>query len=141
MKIITDQNFLKIPCEKANLEEVSNIILQLEKYLKDSEVEGIGLAANQIGIKKRVAIIRMDKISINLVNADIISSYDKILVDGEGCLSFPGRTERTFRFNEIQVKNEMYPYSFIAVGLLSVAIQHELDHLNGILFTERALPK
>lgn len=141
MKIITDQNFLKIPCEKVNFEEVSNIILQLEKSLKDSEVEGIGLAANQIGIKKRVAIIRMDKISINLVNADITSSYDKILVDGEGCLSFPGRTEKTFRFNEIHVKNEVYPYNFIAVGLLSVAIQHELDHLNGILFTERALPK
>ena len=141
MKIITDQNFLKIPCEKANLEEVSNIILQLEKSLKDSETEGIGLAANQIGIKKRIAIIRFNKIEIDLVNADIVSSYDKILVDGEGCLSFPGRTEKTFRFNEIHVKNEVYPYNFIAVGLLSVAIQHELDHLNGILFIERALPK
>ena len=74
MKIITDQNFLKIPCEKISLEEVSNIILQLEKFLKDSEVEGIGLAANQIGIKKQVAIIRMDKISINLVNADITAA-------------------------------------------------------------------
>ena len=141
MKIITDQNFLKIPCEKVNLEEVPNIIHLLEKSLKNSEIEGIGLAANQIGIKKRVAIIRMDKIKIDLVNADIVSSYDKILVDGEGCLSVPGRTERTFRFNEIQVKNEVYPYNFIAVGLLSVAIQHELDHLNGILFIERALPK
>lgn len=141
MKIITDQNFLKIPCKKVNLEEVPNIILQLEKSLKDSEVEGIGLAANQIGIKKRVAVIRMDKIKINLANADIVSSHDKILVDGEGCLSVPGRTERTFRFNEIQVKNGVYPYNFIAVGLLSVAIQHELDHLNGILFIERALPK
>ena len=65
MKIITDQNFLKIPCEKVNLEEVPNIILQLEKSLKDSETEGIGLAANQIGIKKRVAIIRFNKIESN----------------------------------------------------------------------------
>ena len=141
MKIVTDQNFLKIPCEKANLEEVSNIIFQLEKSLKESETEGIGLAANQIGIKKRVAIIRIDKIKIDLVNADIVKSYDKILIDGEGCLSFPGRTEKTFRYNEIQVKNDVYPYKFVAVGLLAVAIQHELDHLNGILFIERALPK
>jgi len=143
-KIVTDEIFLKIPCQRAILPEDLSLINILEKELKICEkngTPGIGLAANQIGIQKHVAIIRIKEIEINLVNPVIEKGYDKILFDGEGCLSFPGRSERTFRYNEIHVKNDTEPYHFVAVGLLAVAIQHEIDHLNGILFFEQAIPK
>ena len=57
----------------------------------------------------------------------------------EGCLSFPGRVENTTRFQEIYVTNNLvYPHNFIATGLTSVVCQHEIDHLTGTLFMDRA---
>ena len=137
MIIKNNEEVLRKKCSKVNLEEVPILISILEKELHQSGLEGkpgIGLAAAQIGISKHVAIIRLPEYSINLVNASIIESYDLGVFNGEGCLSFPDRLENTLRFNQIKIKNEVEPYEFMAVGLLSVAIQHELDHLNGVLF-------
>lgn len=148
--IITDEKLLRVKCEDVLPEEVGELREALEKELKLSEAmgrPGIGLAAPQIGIHKNMAIVRVPNpsgnfFSVNLVNCKIASGFDKSLFDGEGCLSFPGRTERTMRFGEIHVvDNLVEPYSFIATGLLSVCIQHELDHTRGILLPDVALPK
>jgi len=129
-------------CEEASPEEVNSIIESLEKELKlsgERGFEGIGLAAPQIGIYKKVAIIRLKGISVNLVNPVIEDKFDPTTIEGEGCLSFPGLKAKTRRFNEIHVKNDVYPENFIATEMLAVVIQHEKDHLDGILLPDVSL--
>jgi len=142
--IITDYNKLIKKSEKVDLNEASEIINLLEKELHQSALHGapgIGLAAPQIGIFKRVSIIRVPStgyknLSVNLVNPQIVEKYDKAIFQNEGCLSFPGMNKRTWRYQEILVKNEIEPYSFIATGLFAVCIQHEIDHLDGIVLSD-----
>lgn len=141
--IITDEKKLRIKCEDVLLSESESLIASLEKELFNSKTKGIGLACPQIQISKKAAIVRIDsRLSVNLINCRIEKSYDEFIFKEEGCLSFPGRKEDTKRFNEIYVvDNLVYPHSFTATGLFSVAIQHELDHLNGILLPDRKLFK
>ena len=77
---------------------------------------------------------------MNLANAKITKTYDLQKFDNEGCLSFKDRYESTMRYNEIVVEDNLfYPHKFVATGLTAVAIQHELDHLNGVLLPDRAI--
>lgn len=144
--IITSEKELRVKCSDVLPEEADALIKKLEKELEASAIRGapgIGLAAPQIGIPKKAAIIRIsDKYSVNLINAKIKSGYSKALFDNEGCLSFPGRYESTMRYQEIHVVDNMCkPHSFIAKGLLAVVIQHELGHLSGELLPDVALKK
>lgn len=139
--IITDEKLLRVNCSDVLLDEIGPLREQLEKELNSSSAPGIGLAAPQIGIAKNMAIVRTDYGNIDLVNCIIKSAYDKYLFDGEGCLSFPGRFEKTFRYNEIYVvENAVEPHSFICTGLVAVVAQHELDHLVGKLLPDFAIP-
>lgn len=146
--IVTDETILRQPCVDANPDEIGEIIEKLEGELKHSaEVgkPGIGLAAPQIGIHKNIAIVRVGgnadyKLNVNLVNCKIAKAYDRAMFESEGCLSYPGRIERTWRYQEIYVvDNLVEPYSFVGTGLFAVAIQHELDHTNGILLPDFAI--
>lgn len=144
--IITDEKLLRKPCTDATPEEVGSIIDQLERELKHSaEIgqKGIGLSAPQIGIYKNVCIVRIDKVhSVNLVNCKITTGYDKAIFENEGCLSFPDRYEKTMRYQEIFIESNLVePYSFICTGLMAVVSQHELNHLEGKLLPDFALPK
>ncbi len=139
--IIEDEKILRLPCEDVRLDEVDNLVSLLENelnYLASINRPGIGLAATQIGIHKKIAIIRLEHLSLNLVNATIDKMYDPIIFKNEGCLSFPDKVIDTKRYNEIYVSNNLVePYGFIAKGLLSIAVQHELDHCAGKLFMDR----
>lgn len=146
--IITDEKLLRVQCSDVSLEEVDDLRRLLEDELILSAEKGrpgIGLAAPQIGIAKKMAIVRIpmsnDKFySVDLVNCRIAIGYDKAFFEKEGCLSFPNREERTLRYQEIYVvENLVNPFSFIAVGLPAVCIQHELDHIIGILLPDVAL--
>lgn len=143
--IITDENILRsIKCENVLPEEVGELVAILEQELEHSEKlgrKGIGLAAPQIGIAKNIAIVRIDaNHSVDLVNCKIKEQYDPAIFTDEGCLSVPGRIENTTRYQEIYVvDNLVFPDSFIATGLMSVVIQHELEHLNNILFYDHAI--
>jgi len=148
--IITDEKILRSPCSDAEESEVGHIVELLELELKNSARlgrPGVGLAAPQIGILKKVAIVRLgnngyNDMSVNLINCNIEKGYDKKKFRDEGCLSYPGRIENTLRYQEIYVKNNLiFPKSFIATGLFAVVCQHELDHLNNILLPDVALPK
>ncbi|MGM0500102.1 MAG: peptide deformylase [Bacillota bacterium] len=104
--------------------------------------DGIGLAAPQIGISKRIAVvdIREDN-KIVLINPEIIAEEGKAIME-EGCLSIPGETGDVIRSQNIKVKsldrkgNEI---EFEAEGYEARAIQHEIDHLNGILFIDKVV--
>lgn len=145
MIITNNEELLRVKCDDVTLNEAYSLISVLENELSYSNkfgTEGIGLAAPQIGIHKNIAIVRMNNININLINCKIENGFDPAIFRQEGCLSFPGRIEDTKRFQEIYVTNNLfYPYNFIATGLASVVIQHELDHLNSILFMDRIVNK
>lgn len=147
MIITNNEDALRIECSPVLPEEVDNLISILEVELVNSAKlgsPGIGLAAPQIGIAKHIAIIRLGSadLDINLVNSKILYGYDKKVFQNEGCLSFPGRLETTLRYQEVCVDNPLgYPKKFIASGLLAIACQHEIDHLNKSLFFDSSIKK
>lgn len=144
MIITNNEELLRIPCEDVLPEEIGPLIDQLERELSHSAKmgrPGIGLAAPQIGISKKIAIVRVGpNYNLNLVNCTIDKAFDKAIFNEEGCLSFPGRYEKTMRYQEVHIVNNAYfPNKFIATGLISVVVQHELDHLSGILLPDVAI--
>ena len=143
--IVTSKEQLREKCDTVSLDEVEDLIKKLEEELSrssDNGLPGIGLAAPQIGIKKRVAIVRVNKRnSVNLVNPRIVEKYDKALFEGEGCLSFPGVFESTMRYQEVVVENDVEPRRFVAKGIFAVAVQHECDHLDGLILPDFGLKK
>ena len=101
--IITDKEQLKQTCELCEtVEEGEEIAAKLLDYLNNSET-GIGLAANQIGINKRVCVINC-KEPVVLINPTITEKSKELFVFGEGCLSFPDDFVRTQRHKWVKVK-------------------------------------
>jgi peptide deformylase len=105
---------------------------------------GIGLAAVQVGILKRLIVIDIskdkdEKNPLFLINPEIISLSNKTSVYEEGCLSLPGHFAEIERPAECRIKFIDYDgkeKELEANGLLATCIQHEVDHLNGILFID-----
>lgn len=102
--------------------------------------KGVGLAAPQVGISKRVIVVDVGDQLYKLVNPEIIASSG--IQDGpEGCLSVPGTMGNVKRSENVKVKalNENNEEIIIeASGFKARAFQHEIDHLNGIIFTDKA---
>ena len=143
--IITDEKALRVDCVDVLPDEIGPLRDQLERELEHSASigrVGIGLAAPQIGIAKNMAIVRVGgENRVDLVNCKITAGYDKAIFEEEGCLSFPGRYEKTLRYQEILIENNLVePYKFICVGLIAVVCQHEIDHLVSRLLPDVALP-
>jgi peptide deformylase len=134
--IVTDITELKRPNAHAEPGEAESCILRLEKEL--SGTSGVGLAAPQIGIHKRIAIVRTDQGTLDLVNPVIVARGMMMLSKDEACLSLPGVSENIWRHGEIVVRDNTNPEGIVATGFLAVVIQHEIDHLDGILITDRA---
>lgn len=105
------------------------------------EADGVGLAAPQIGVKKQIAIVEVDEESgaIEMINPEILE-IDGEQTNLEGCLSFPeiyGEVTRAFRI-KIRAQNRRGQYYELeAEDFLAQAIQHEIDHLHGVLFTSK----
>ncbi len=106
--------------------------------------DGVGLAAPQVGVLKRVVVIDLydDKGPYVLINPEIIKEKGEQEVD-EGCLSFPNKFAKVVRPAEVTVKaldRDGKEYKLKGKGLLAQAISHELDHLEGILFVDKMVP-
>ncbi|TLN04469.1 peptide deformylase [bacterium] len=104
------------------------------------EAKGVGLAAPQIGVPKRVVVIDVGDGLIELINPEIVSCEGKE-TDFEGCLSIPGLNGEVERAARVTVrgydrKGKKVEHS--GEGLLARAFQHEIDHLEGILFVDKA---
>jgi peptide deformylase len=144
MIITNDEAALRVHCDAVLSDEVGELIETLEKeldYANKLGKNGIGLAAPQIGIAKDIAIIRLPQLKLDLVNAKIEKSHDQIVFKDEGCLSFPGRVETTERYQEVVISNMTTPEHYIATGFAAIAIQHEIDHLNSVLFFDHKIAK
>ncbi|MBR2787143.1 MAG: peptide deformylase [Clostridia bacterium] len=105
---------------------------------------GVGLAAPQVGVLKRVVVIDIDNGDkpLVLINPEIIKEKGEQEVE-EGCLSFPNKFAKIIRPAEVTVKalnRDGKEFKLKAKELLAQAISHEVDHLNGILFVDKIIP-
>ena len=129
-----------------NCEAVLNFDKKLAKILDDMydtmiEYDGVGLAAPQIGLNARIAIVDIDDElgTIEMINPRVLETSGK-QTGPEGCLSFPGLFGEVTRPNFVKIEafdRKGRKYTLEAEEFLARAIQHEIDHLNGILFTSK----
>lgn len=135
-QIITNPKILRQKSKDIETVKVGESIL---KDLVDSlDLEkGLGLSAIQIGIPKRVSIIRYGDIEINLINTKILKKEKPFRMIGEACLSIPGYKTDTKRYAYIEIENagEIESYA----GIIAVAIQHEINHYNGKLIFDKGI--
>ena len=100
---------------------------------------GVGLAAPQVGVLRRIVTIDIGDGPIVMINPRILSS-DGEQTDGEGCLSLPGKAGKVTRPNHVIARafdEDMQEYEIEATELLARAICHELDHLEGIVYVDK----
>ena len=150
--IVKDINQLKekcLPTSALSYGEGEDIAKRLLEELSNSK-NGIGLAANQIGINKRVCVINVKEEPLILINPEIIERSKETFVFPEGCLSFPNKHVRTIRNTSIKVKadnhNEELTFSADSKDYKDAfecaCVQHEIDHLDGItMFDRQFIPK
>ncbi len=124
------------------VKEVNDNIRKLLDNMRETmyEANGAGLAAPQIGISKRVIVVDVDDELLELVNPQIIKGEGSD-VDIEGCLSIPGYSGEVERFQRVTVKaldRNGQEVELTREGLMARALQHEIDHLDGILYVDKA---
>ncbi|MBU3160539.1 peptide deformylase [Clostridium frigoris] len=125
------------------VDEINQRILLLIKDMKETMYisKGIGLAAPQVGILKRIVVIDIGDGLIALINPEIVK-MEGSQIAGEGCLSIPGTQKDVDRPEKVSVSalNEMGEKIVIeGEGLLARAFCHEIDHLDGVLFIDKAI--
>jgi peptide deformylase len=141
-------SILKYPDPRLNsvAEPVINVNQRIRRLVSDMAetmyaAPGIGLAATQVDVHKRVIVLdiseQKDQLLV-LINPEILESSGEVECE-EGCLSVPGVFENVIRAEQIRAKAvdvDGNPFDFDASGMLAVCVQHEMDHLKGIVFVE-----
>lgn len=118
---------------KRHLKLAENMV----RIMKDAR--GVGIAAPQVGVSERIVVIAPDKKPIVLVNPSIIER-DGVQVGEEGCLSIPGLYGDVERSQSVSVEAwdiKGRPIAYDMEGYAAVVVQHEIDHLDGILFIDK----
>ena len=122
--------------------KIQQLVLDMAKTMEREK--GIGLAAPQVGSHFRICVARVDNTLYALINPEI-KSYSKTKdVCEEGCLSFPGKFFPVERPTRVKIKARDLNGKKIKIkadGLLSRVLQHEIDHLDGVLIIDRAIKK
>lgn len=133
------------PVLRMQAEEVKKIDKKLQRFLKDMAetmyaADGVGLAAPQVGVSKRIVVIDVGEGLIEMINPVIVKKEGSV-IGGEGCLSVPdyeGEVERA-EYVECEFTDRNGKRMLLQTdGLLAIAVQHELDHLDGVLFIDKA---
>lgn len=140
------EKILEKKTRKINFDELKKNLpaILVDMFDTMDAVGGIGLAANQIGLDLRLAVIKIKRedeepLSIVIINPEIVEKSGT-LYEEEGCLSFPGLFARIRRAAKVKMRaiNEKgMPIEINAEGLFAKAVQHELDHLDGEVFINR----
>lgn len=144
------------PVLKKKAEKVKKVDAEIRQLLDDMletmyEDAGVGLAAPQVGISKRMVVIDVDQegdeetgvtkgTPLYLINPEIVWRSDEMVCGEEGCLSVPKQRAEVERHKQVRVRYTDYngqEQEILGDGLLSVCLQHELDHLDGILYIDR----
>ena len=135
------------PVLRTSADPVTSFDAELRKLVQDltdtmMDAPGVGLAAPQIGVGLRVFTYCVDDVVGHLINPELRLSED-VEVDDEGCLSFPGLAYPTSRSHGVVATGfDMHgePVIVEGSGLLARCVQHETDHLDGVLFIDRLDP-
>ena len=157
---VNDNPIINKKLKEVSVEEGLAIAEELFQIL-NKRGDGIGLAANQVGIDAQVAVVNVTE-PLVLINPKYVARENEIIY-GEGCLSFPNRAIRTKRYRDIVISTEQSEANWYFSGaeensdgkigwdkgnmkqdqenriLESVCIQHEIDHLNGITIHDREI--
>ena len=134
-EIIHDPIILSAKCAPVTgTDEDIDDAVALSGVLLENSDRCVGLAANMIGIRKRIIVVLCDGVPLLMLNPEIIKKSVQYDTE-EGCLSIPG-IRKTRRYKKIKVKYldlDMKPRIATYEGVTAQAIQHEIDHLDGIL--------
>ena len=125
---------IKDPLDK----KIQDLILNMLETMYAEN--GVGLAAPQVGISLRLCVIETDSNQHVLINPQITAKSTSKIISEEGCLSVPNKWFPISRYSEVQVRytDEFgKPRKIKGQGLLARALQHELDHLDGLLILDR----
>jgi len=146
IKIVKEPDkVLRLPAKPLKTDELNTP--QLFKLVKDMihtmyDAKGVGLAAPQIGLNKQIIIVAPpDQEPIAVINPEITKRSLGAYQSEEGCLSVPGTWGFVRRVNSLTVKGltpEGKPFKLNAKGFTATIFQHEVDHLNGVLFIDKA---
>ncbi len=128
-------------CVCKEVPEITPRILDLIEDLKDTmyEADGVGLAAPQVGVRKRVAVVDVGEGPVVLINPEVVSSEGE-QTGNEGCLSVPGKCGVVTRPMKVVVKTRNLNFEWEEIegeGLFARAMLHEMDHLDGILYVDK----
>jgi peptide deformylase len=131
------------PILRQRAKKVTHFDASLHRLLEEMvetmrDAPGIGLAANQIGVPLQVAVIELEEKVTELINPQIVRSSGEV-IDWEGCLSIPGFVAEVKRRAQVTVKaRDRHGKEFRVKGdeLFARALQHEIDHLNGVLYID-----
>ncbi len=139
---VKGDEILRKKCKE--VKEITPKILTLLDDMADTmyAANGVGLAAPQIGILKRIVVIDVGEGIIELINPVIVETKGAVIGD-EACLSVPGKSAQVERPEYVKVEALNREGKKIVVEgteLLAVALCHETDHLDGVLYVDKALP-
>jgi len=128
----------------SEIKAIDDSLVQLAEQMHElvKRADGVGLAAPQIGIPQRIIVINLgDKKNVyTLINPEIISASNEFIDWEEGCLSVPGINANVSRPAQIVVRGQFLNGDEVSIetdGLLARVFQHEIDHLDGVLFIDR----
>jgi peptide deformylase len=127
--------------DEDSLREASFLGYSLSETLQ--KCGGLGLSANQVGINKRICVVHMGDKNWIMINPKIVWRSEEPAVFSEGCLSYPGLYLKIHRSKSITVQFQALNGEWVEQkvdGLTAVCVQHELDHLDGIVYTDRVSP-
>ena len=142
--IVAPDARLKVKCEPVG--EVDSDVRTLMDDMMESmhAADGIGLAAPQVGVSRRVIVVDVthsdpESTALAMADPEIVSASDELMTNEEGCLSLPEHYAEVTRPAAIRARyldrdNEIRELD--AQGILATCIQHEMDHLDGVLFVD-----
>lgn len=133
------------PVLRQKAKPVTKVTKRIQKLLQDMEetmyaADGVGLAAPQVGVLERLIVVDVGDGPVHLINPELVAGEGSI-VDREGCLSMPGVSGYVERYERVVVNAldpKGRPKRVQADGWFARALQHEIDHLDGILFIDKA---
>jgi peptide deformylase len=149
MRILTvnnkkDEKILRQPTKKIDFKtfpkkELRELVVKLRLVMK--KANGVGLSANQIGESLSIFVARLGEKFYVFINPEIIKKSEETIILEEGCLSVPGyfgMVERPEKITIVGYDQKGKKIKIKAWGVLARVFQHEIDHLNGVLFIDKA---